>query len=361
MRWLAILSLMLAAWSACAAASAQDSCGRDPCYDPTYGCGPFLPDYYELPVQTVYFTAEMVAFLRDGQPYQAFAALDTPSDVVLSTDNLNGVYQPGLWLMAGLRLNECWAVEGSFLGLLEWDESVAVRDLTPNVEGTVGNLFSPMTDFGQPAEIGLDYNTLASVRLRSQFNNFELNLRQRLNNPGPAAEVSAIYGLRYINLRERLEYQTRSLVPVPDGTFNEVDVATSNNMFGLQLGAMFDLQLHYRCWIGIEAKGMVLSNQARQTTDYTVGPLGDEGTFTSGTSQQTRATLGADVAVTLVWAFTPSLLGRVGYQAIYFDGLALAADNFVHNAHFLTNDPSQLARDGQLVFHGPFAGLTLTW
>lgn len=373
MRSVAVKSLVLLAVWGCSLASGQDctqGCGNgaadcmmaaDDCIDRRYGCGPFLPLFYESPLQSVYVTADFVGFLRDRQPYQPFASLNTPHDIVLDTDDLGDVYQPGLRLMAGRRLGANWAIEGSFLGLFQWDEAATIRDTTPNIHSTAGNLFSPISDFGRPAQVGLDFNSLAAVRLQSQFNSGELNFRQLLYTPPNASQVTALYGVRYLNVNERFTYRTQSLLPVPTGTQNTVDVSTNNNMIGLQLGAMFDLNLHPRCWINIEAKGLLLRNGAGQSTAYSVGPLDGGGATFSGERNQQRVVLGADVAVTLQWAFTPSLLGRVGYQGIFIDGLALAADNFSANAPFLTTEATQLDRDGHLTFHGPFAGLTLTW
>ena len=97
---------------------------------------------------------------------------------------------PTIWTSSINLACACWpgggstivlAIEASFLGLLQWDESRAVRDSTVNSQGTAGNLFSPLTNFGNPPQVGLDFNTLASLRIISQFNNGELNLRQRLN------------------------------------------------------------------------------------------------------------------------------------------------------------------------------------
>jgi hypothetical protein len=54
-------------------------------------------------------------------------------------------------------------------------------------------------------------------------------------------------------------------------------------------------------------------------------------------------------------------VARFGYQGIFIDGLALGSDNFLRNVPNMTTDPSELAKDGHLAYHGPFAGATLTW
>lgn len=389
MRRVGLFSLLLVALALCASTRAQDccsdgscgngygadcrgagygsgdcsdgSCDLDACYSNRYGCGPFLPAFYEPSLQRTYVTADFVGFLRDRQPNHVFATADGSTHDVFDTKNLDFVMQPGLRLLVGRRFAECWAIEASYLGLFQWDEQNAIRNVTPNIHGTNGNLFSPLTNFGSPAQIGLDFNNLVAARLRSQFDNAEINFRQTLYSTPPAMQITALYGFRYINLREKLNFHSESSVPIPTGTQNTVDVSAGNNLYGLQMGGMFDLMLHRRAWLNIEAKGMLFRNSQNQSTDYTFGPIGGGTTTFSGALSQARACVGADISVTLVWAFSPSLLGRVGYQGIFLDGLSLAADNFARNAPFLTTGPTQLSRDGHLTFQGPFAGFTLTW
>jgi hypothetical protein len=316
---------------------------------------------YQSPLETTYVAADAVAFRRDWQPSQTFATLNTPTNGVLGTHDLDFVNQPGLRVLAGRRLNDCLAIEASFLGLLQWDESRAVRDSTVNAQGTTGNLFSPLTGFGSPAQVGLDFNTLASLRIVSQFNNGELNLRHRLDTTPSIMQASAIYGIRYMNVHERLEYRARSLSPTPAGTDNAVDVTAKNSLFGVQLGGAVDFRVEPRCWLSFEAKGVMFGNDAGQQTQYSVGPIGGPSATINGQHTQERVAFAVDMAAAAVWKFTPAIVGRVGYQGILVDGLALASDNFTRNAPFMTTAPTQISNSGHLAFHGPFTGLTVTW
>jgi hypothetical protein len=67
------------------------------------------------------------------------------------------------------------------------------------------------------------------------------------------------------------------------------------------------------------------------------------------------------VQVTLEWKFSQAIVGRLGYQAIFVEGLALGSENFNRNALAAATDPSQLVKDGNAAIHGPFTGLTITW
>jgi hypothetical protein len=302
-----------------------------------------------------------VAFRRDGQPSQAMASLNTPTHTVLGTNDLAFVNQPGLHLLAGRRLNNVFAIEGNFLGLLKWDESRAVQNSTLNSQGTLGNLFSPLSHFGQPAQVGIDYNNFASIHTISELNTAELNIRQRLETPPSLMQASGLYGFRYINIHERFEFRSRSLSPAPSGTNNAVDVVTQNGLFGFQAGGTLEFRIEPRGWVNFEAKGILCQNNASQATQYTFGPAaGPTSTVDSGAAKG-RVALGVDVAGSFVWQFTPSIVGRVGYQALIVDGLALASDNFSRNATFIPTGTTDVFRTGSLVYHGPFTGVTVTW
>ncbi len=363
-----VLLLTLACFSA--ARAQDDACCSCPTNRPGVWYTPDLispaglcekPFLFQSPLETSYFTADTVAFRRDWQAKQTFATLNDPTTAALGTHNLDFGHQPGLKVLAGRRLNDSLAVEASFLGLMQWDEARSVQDATLNSQGTLGNLFSPLTSFGSPAQLGLDYNSFVSIHTVSQFNNAELNLRHRLDTVPSGMQFTFIAGLRYINVHERFEYRARSFSPTPVGTANAVDVVTKNGMFGPQIGGLAEFQIEPRCWISFEAKAVMLANDAGQQTQYTVGPLVGPGTTTSGARTQERATFAGDMAATAVWKFSPAIVGRVGYQGIFIDGLALGSDNFRLNAASMTTGPNDLARGGHLAFHGPFAGVTVTW
>ena len=319
------------------------------------------PFIFESPLNTTYVTADMVAFRRDWQELQTFATLDTPTNAVLGTHDLPFVFQPGLRLLAGRRLNDWFAIEASYLGLLDWNEIRAVRNETVNALGTDGNLFSPFSNFGDPPLVGFDYNFFSSIKIVSTFHNAEINLRQRLATPPSCLQATALWGLRYINIHDDFSYRTQSAEPTPGGTNTAVDVEATNSLFGVQVGASVEFQFERNWWLMFEAKGMLLANSSSQTTDYTVGPLAGPDTTVSGTRSQGRATLGGDLAAVVEWKVTPAIVARFGYQGIFLDGLALGSDNFLRNIANMTTDPNELSDEGHLAYQGPFAGVTVTW
>jgi hypothetical protein len=68
-----------------------------------------------------------------------------------------------------------------------------------------------------------------------------------------------------------------------------------------------------------------------------------------------------DLSLMLVYRPTPHLATRIGYQAMWIDGLTLAAQNFAPPADILLNGPPAINVRGNAVYHGPHLGLELSW
>lgn len=324
--------------------------------DPT-----IAPFPYQSPLERTYFATDFVAMRRDDRSTVRLATVNNQSTVVLTSADIDYLNEPGLRVLWGRRFNNDFAIEASYFGLMQWDNSASAHNSTTNALGTSGNIFSPFTNFGNPATVGLDYNYVVAARTETKLDNVELNLRQRLDMPYSNVQVSVLYGTRYMNIRDRFEYRSKSNSPVPGGTANAVDVAAKNNMFGVQLGGAIEFHVERRAWLNFEAKGVMFQNDTSQQTTYTTGPLAGPGITTSASNSKGRVNFAADIQAACVWKFTPALVGRVGYQAVFIDGVALGSENFGANALVVSSGPTELAYKGQLIFHGPFVGLVLTW
>jgi hypothetical protein len=335
--------------------------------DPTDPTNPFTQDEplipptpYQSSLGTIYVASDLVGFAR-LDPKGTFATANRTT-TVLSGDNLDYVHTPGMRTMVGLRLNDYYALETTYLGLFDWDVQNSVRNVQVNLAGTAGNLYSPFTNFGSPPQAGLDFNNFVSVASETEFDTGELNVRQRVDLPSSGFQAAGLWGLRYIGLSDRFSYRSRSVSPAPSGSVVANDVNAYNRMLGAQFGGAFEMHVERRAWVNLEAKGMVLTNDSSQSSHFAAGPPGAAATTsTVGEQSQRRVSFGADVQATLSWRFSPAIVGRLGYQALFLDGVALGDDNFLKNARNATVSPSELANDGNMTFHGPFTGVTFTW
>jgi hypothetical protein len=306
------------------------------------------------PVRASNFHAafEVVALAREIDEDQVFATLDTPTNDVLNANDLRFDDEAGLRVTVGAKVTQRYAVEISFMTMNDWDDSLAVSDATRNLGGTEGNLFSPFTNFGSPAEVGLDFNNFASLRLMSGVDTLEWNLRQRL----PALETpyfsaTAIYGFRYLAFDELLQYRTESNLPFPGGTVNALDVVMNNHLYGFQLGGTVDFRVA-PFWVNLEGKAAVCHNSIFEDVNFAGSGGGNPPSEPIDLTREDGATAFVGHVVAAVeLRFAPNWVGRIGYQALFVDGLALAT----------RSEPAELLHDASAVFHGPVAGIVVTW
>jgi hypothetical protein len=329
-------------WNAAVAASAC-GCLWDECYDGWSVVGRWL------------VLADFMMLKRNQSHSVPFATLNNHERVVLATRVQDFPFRPAMRLGVGLPLSPKLRVEGLYFGMANWTETTAVRDATPNALGGTGNLFSRLSDFGIPASTALDYNSLASFAYYSALDNAELNLRHRLPTP-PYVEASLLVGARYISVRERLSFGTQSSVP----TSNLVETRTQNDMVGMQIGAALNAPVHWGWWFQGEIKGVLMQNSAAQQTEYTHTDTVGSTTYLGNKSNKVASYAG-DLALWMSYQCSQRFVVRFGYQAYWFDGLALASQNVERNINLLTLGPAQLQHGGRVVYHGPNIGATFSW
>ncbi|MHB1037022.1 MAG: BBP7 family outer membrane beta-barrel protein [Pirellulales bacterium] len=336
----------------------------DACYpDLTKSLCPKKCDFFlEPPRLDWYGTMEGAAIRRNPTEAVDFASLGpgVPVDVILSTRQFDYDLGASGHFMIGRTLGECFQIEGEYLGVVQEQDSAAVRDTSPNELGGLGNLFSPFGGFGVNPVVGLDYNNFAEIRYVSALHSAEVNVRRKIPLAPSRLAVSALVGIRYIGLPEDFEYLTISALPTPGGAVNAVHVTTNNEMIGPQIGARTEWYLENRWWLNFEIKGAVLNNRAKQTTVYTniVDGVGHEYTFSD---RESHTAFAGDLSLKFVYRWTPNISTHLGYQAMFLQDLALAPNNFNRNVNILTQGPAELNHDSASIYHGPFAGIDFGW
>ena len=297
-----------------------------------------------------YVRTEGVALARDANHDVNIASLINTSNTVLSTRDLDYPFQLGPRILIGRTINECYQIESSYFNVAQSDDSAAVRD-------SQARLFSPFVNFPVGHDPEYHQNTFVSIRGTSYMQSAELNLRQAITMPPGRMAASYLVGVRYLTVGEGFEYLSHSGV----GPSNFVRTDTGNDLLGLQLGAMLEFFKEDGWWVNFEVKGAVCNNRANQHTLFSIVPLvGAPEDYVGSLGRNGTAFVG-DLALTVVYRWGPRASARFGYQAMWIDRLALAADNFNTDVSILTQGPAQLHRDANVVYHGPFAGLELAW
>ncbi len=317
----------------------------------TNGCAP-----------TWYAKTEMMALWRDNKDSFPFATLGPLGPVALSTSDFRSDFQAGVRATVGKTLGDWYRLELSYFGSYAWDDLVAVRNLDANDAGDTGNFYSPFSGFGNPVGVvGADYNEFASLRIRSRLDNGEFNLRRRmLMRPG-SYEASFLIGARYMQISEEFDYQTQSTLPGPFPRTNDVLIDTRNEMIGIQVGVLGQFLFQPRCWIDWETKGGIFQNRASVARGFTVTEAGGQLSSTFGTDQLDRTSFVGEVSVQFNYQFSPAWTFNAGYTAMWVTGVALGANNFETDLGMLAVGPTLLDHSGEVVYHGPSAGLTFAW
>lgn len=319
-----------------------------------------------------YTEQDVVYFSRSTNPKNEIRlAVDNSSAVIpseLAHLDINpnaGGYAPGWRATLGRYLgrdprNRDHSVEFTFLGFTHWGDGVSLTAKTP------GFLFS---EIERIATVPV-YNqgNFQSYSQTSKMNSFELNYRigRRLGRDQlvysrdsqwvrrcDRALLPAIFGgIRVVSVPETLQYLGTSSV----GTAS-YDIATHNNMVGLQGGAEFMFE-QYEWQFGLRMKGGGLVNWANQSSRVRIlsnagAPLvpnrdefaeAHELSFVGG-----MTFLGG-------YAFTPNFAFRTSYDLMWITNLALAQNQIT----FSPSTPPQVSNHHSLFYQGASIGLEWT-
>jgi hypothetical protein len=351
-------------------------CWPPPCcasesYDPTRSCCPDNSDFFLVPPRLGWYVEVEGAALRRnptrGVDFAASEVLPTtsgdtsPVNIVLSTANFNYDFAGAGHLLIGHTFDECYQLEGGYTAVGESENIAAVRDNSPNALGGKGNLFSPFGGFGADPIAGLDYNNFAQIHYISSLQTGELNIRRKLPMPPEKLSASILFGVRYVGMPEDFYYNTQSAVPSPLGATNAIHVATTNQLIGPQIGALFEFYAENRWWVNLEMKAAVMNNRAEQSTTYhNVDSQGAVHDY-SGSEEENHTSFAGELDLTFVYRWSPHFTTRLGYQALWLTSMALAPDNLNTNIDILTQGPAQLNHSAGVLYHGPFAGLVVGW
>jgi hypothetical protein len=314
---------------------------------------------YVLPPQCPwYFQADALALRRDPYGNTPFATLGNSTDVALSTSELDRQFKGGVQFVFGHHFDDTpYTVEGSFFWIDTWEPSAVRRDVP-------GTLLSPFSNFGNPAPLpGLDNNRLVTINEFSQLQNGEVNVKYVVPMLYNGFRASLVTGVRYMSVQEHLYYHSESTLPVlAGGSTVNLTTRTTNDLIGPQLGGYFEFFSIPHSWVTFEMKGAICGNTALQETagsrTNSLGQLVAQ--YDAGDNRVVTAFVG-DLELMFNWQITSHCVARMGYQAVWVQGLALASENFGPASGILPNSTATIATGGETVYHGPHLGVEFMW
>lgn len=335
----------------------------DPCCPPTLNTDTTKDFGYYLklpPPGVIYAVADGIALQRLPRGPEVDFAVNGAGTTVLSTNDFNYDYQGGGRILVGATLGNCFQVEGLYWRIATAEDTEAIRDYTTSPVGTQGDLYSPFGGFGVSPVVGVDYMNFAQIRYTSSLQDFEMNLRRVIPMPEGRLTCSVLIGVRYMGLPEEFDFNTETAYPSP-GAINVFHINTDNQMVGPQVGGLMEFYVDNRWWFNFEFKGAVMDDSTRLTTWYE--NTNSAGVFSSfaNSVHENHTVFAEDLSLTCVYHWNEHITTRFGWQAVFMQNLALAAENLGTDIYTLRSGPAVLNHNGSIVYQGPVAGITLAW
>ncbi|HEY2413631.1 MAG TPA: hypothetical protein VGI40_15380 [Pirellulaceae bacterium] len=324
---------------------------------PDGGCA--APRWYD-------FAFDYMMLKRDNTGRsQDFTSNGINGPIVLSTNDLNfGQFRPGFRFSAAFQLMAANSLEFTYFGQFNFTSQAAVTSPT-------GNLFSVFTGFPVNPFLIAAFPEFSSanfqqISYQSTFDSFEINWRKRWMAPNCRYQGSWTLGVRHFILDEKFRFSSSSTANgfLPQfGAFvparGQDDTDTTNDLTGFQIGTDAWVCLLPGLRIGGEFQGGVYGNHMNINT--TVGSNLTSAQFREKLQSNDVSFIGqANLLAT--YRFNYQWSGRIGYQFLYVDGVALASENF--NATPPLVSPLHVPRlndNGNVFYHGWNVGLEYMW
>ena len=342
------------------------------CMDPSaYGnvnlggvdqCG---PHYFDISAEAVYWQKaksadSTVNFATIGITDISAGVAD---DLILNTDDLDLGWEPGMRLTGRYDLGAMSMLEVQYSGLYEWGADSALSGSN--------DIYTAFSNFG----IGFDTNNdnipdsvvggvglssleqASNVRLEllSELHNSEISFRRYWVGMNPRVTGTWMAGFRYTRLSEDLNYTTV-------GTSGNASFATkvTNDLCGFQTGGDMWVTIRQGFRLGAQGKVGLYNNRIDSSKVIESSQLAN--TLTEVVKGD-RAAFITEGNASVVWDIRPNISLRAGYDVLFLNTVALAADNFdFDNAPFLGGSRTPvLIEEGSALYHGGNIGLEYVW
>ncbi len=299
----------------------------------------------------IYAAADFIYMDRNNDSYHRSIVVDANSgSQLISTQDLDFDFEPGVRATVGWRSPCCWlcsAWEFTYLGIFDWDDSATVVG-SDNLSAA-GDLGFVVNGFTLAETMQTSYG--------SRVHSGEANCFKCFYNHVDCDHFRSIdwlWGLRYLKLDENL-----SLVGNNDAVAAALyDVDVNNNLYGAQLGARIR-SFHGKWGWEITKKIGVYGNDESQRQQI-IDELGvNDVLFRTASASGEDVAFVTDLSASVVYHVSRHCGLRCGYNLLWIDGVALAANQLDFNDLI---DSGTSLRDGDDTFlHGLHVGFEVNW
>jgi hypothetical protein len=285
----------------------------------------------------------------------------------MSTGDLEQPWRLGGQVTLGRRFCcDQWAVEGTYWTVSEFESSASRRNTNPT-DPLQPYVSTPLTAGwvlfgGRAANEFFDHAEQHTIWRTDEVHNFEVNLiRNRvLGDSCSPVHLDWLVGVRYFRFREDLTFGSIAQGETTYSIFMNDDV--ENNLIGLQIGLNADYCICPRLKVFLSPKFGIYDNYMHnefdvRLADGTHGLASQYNVQYPLTSSGNRVSFLTQVDVGLDWQFAQRWSAQVGYRVLAVTGVALADAQVPVN---IGDTPAiaDIDRNGCLILHGAFAGLT---
>ena len=181
----------------------------------------------------------------------------------------------------------------------------------------------------------------------SDLDSFELNRWGRLSN-----QFFWMFGVRHLSLDERF-----TVSGFDSGFRSDANINTDNSLYGLQLGAR-----HQSCSAGeslvlnLSGKFGLYENTAKQQSR--LNDVNNTVALFNFSNEDSASSFVGDIEASLSLRLSENLSGRLGYQVLWINDVALAPEQFQRNTSATS---VSINNDGKILVHGVYAGMEMHW
>ncbi|MCC6494564.1 MAG: BBP7 family outer membrane beta-barrel protein [Pirellulales bacterium] len=297
--------------------------------------------------------------------------------VVANVLNLEG-HSPGAEGMGRVKLgrflfrdsrNRDHLLEASWWGGGSFEQAVSLESATASAAANTGLQVSNFIDRVNPS---FDGASAMDFFYRNQTNSAEVNyeVRQRMDRDqlvlqpsgqwvrtaSPTRTLSFLTGIRYVNLRELLDWNSTDNVATTatdEGGF--YNVMTENNLLGTQIGGSLS-QETARWSVTASAKAGAYWNRIDLNSSFQVGETTVRTSGRTNSEEDDLAFVG-EAEILGKWHLRPNVSLRAGFGLLFIDSVALAP----HQVNFVPGGYTAIANAGDSVFLGGSLGLESYW
>ncbi|MEM8680025.1 MAG: hypothetical protein AAGF97_11785 [Planctomycetota bacterium] len=315
---------------------------------------------------------EAVALQRDNDRDLNLASDGIVGPIVLGTGDTPFDYQAALRVTGRLQLNAVTNFEGSYLGLLDWNDSgVATSDND--------GLYSVFSAFGTQPLVGIgfretDQATRQTFDYSSELESAEGHFRRAWTTPGGCFYGSWLLGGRWIRISDDLRYTSdvqqhfNPFLGAIQGPGNlDYRIGVRNDLIGAQFGSQVGVTLLPGIFLSGQAKFGVYANRIDQRTQIDGSP--NPTPPIDDPQSSTDFAYGSDLRASLIWHVNPAIKLRAGYEALLLNDLATGATAFstdppltsVSTGMETGSSTFPINNDQDLIYHGFHLGLEFGW